>query len=135
MPSTPLTDSSIGVATGRAMKRGVAPGFCARTTTDGGTTSGYSEIGMARSASRPARKISVDKTPAKIGRSMKKREIFMAIPAAKMLDWKQERVIEPRLVARCLGVVLGQHRHELGFVWCSGALALLAVVFVLVVGV
>ena len=45
MPSTPLICSSIGVATVSAITFGLAPGYCARTTTDGGTTSGYSEIG------------------------------------------------------------------------------------------
>jgi hypothetical protein len=55
----------------------LAPGYCARTTTEGGTTSGYSEIGICRSANRPATKISTDSTPAKIGRSMKNLEIFM----------------------------------------------------------
>ncbi|MNU02473.1 hypothetical protein D3C72_2461900 [compost metagenome] len=56
---------------------GLAPGYWARTTTEGGATSGYSETGSARKAIRPARKISTDSTPAKIGRSMKKRERFI----------------------------------------------------------
>src|SRR5215467_5502142 len=56
MSSTPLIASSIGVATVSAITFGLAPGYCARTTTDGGTTSGYSEIGSTRSASRPAMK-------------------------------------------------------------------------------
>jgi hypothetical protein len=43
----------------------------------GGATSGYSEIGSVRMAIRPARKMSTDSTPAKIGRSMKNRERFM----------------------------------------------------------
>ena len=77
MPSTPLIASSIGVATVSAMTFGLAPGYCARTTTEGGTTSGYSEIGMTRSASRPASKMSTDSTPAKIGRSMKNLDKFM----------------------------------------------------------
>src|ERR1044071_1920702 len=80
MPSTPLMLSSIGVATVSAITFGLAPGYCARTTTDGGATSGYSEIGIARIASRPATKISTDITPAKIGRSMKNFEMFMAFP-------------------------------------------------------
>ena len=46
----------------------------ARTTTDGGTTSGYSLIGSANIAIRPAMKMTIDSTAAKIGRSMKKRE-------------------------------------------------------------
>src|ERR1044072_5399696 len=78
MPSTPLICSSIGVVTVSAITFGLAPGYCARTTTDGGTTSGYSEIGIARSASRPATKISTEMTPAKIGRSMKNLDRFMS---------------------------------------------------------
>src|SRR2546423_8946357 len=80
MPSTPLICSSIGVATVSAITFGLAPGYWARTTTDGGTTSGYSEIGRARSAISPATKISTESTPAKIGRSMKNRDKFMALP-------------------------------------------------------
>src|SRR5215471_12800846 len=83
MPSTPLTASSIGVATVSAMTFGLAPGNCARTTTDGGTTSGYSEIGIIGRASSPATKISVDSTPAKIGRSIKNLDTFMGSPSRK----------------------------------------------------
>src|SRR5581483_6773274 len=43
----------------------------------GGTTSGYSLIGNLSIASRPSRKISMERTPAKIGRLMKKCEKFM----------------------------------------------------------
>jgi len=39
--------------------------------TEGGTTSGYSEIGSWNIAINPARKINVEMTPAKMGRSMK----------------------------------------------------------------
>src|SRR5258708_11810326 len=78
MPSTPLICSSIGVATVSAMTFGLAPGYCARTRTVGGATSGYSEIGSAGTDSSPARKISMDRTPAKIGRSIKNLEKFMA---------------------------------------------------------
>src|SRR5215510_4528094 len=83
MPSTPLICSSIGVATVSAMTFGLAPGKFARTTTWGGTTSGYSEIGITRSARRPARKISTDSTPAKIGRSMKNLDRFMGRPCGQ----------------------------------------------------
>src|SRR3546814_20676952 len=68
----------MGVATVAAMTFGLAPGYWARTTTDGGTTSGYSEIGSARRASRPETQMSIDRTPAKIGRSMKNLERFMS---------------------------------------------------------
>src|SRR3954447_7421333 len=80
MPSTPLICSSIAAATVSAITFGLAPGYCARTTTDGGTTSGYSEIGICRNAKRPETKMSTDSTPAKIGRSMKNLEIFMSRP-------------------------------------------------------
>src|SRR3978361_205694 len=77
MFSTPLIDSSSGEATVWAMIFGLAPGYCARTTTDGGTTSGYSEIGSLKIDSRPATKMMIDRTAAKIGLSMKKREKFI----------------------------------------------------------
>src|SRR5882757_6042472 len=91
MPSTPLICSSIGVATVSAMTFGLAPGYCARTTTVGGATSGYSEIGSAGIDSNPPRKISIDKTPAKIGRSIKNFEKLMGrsrlwLRAAEELD-------------------------------------------------
>src|SRR5688500_6656168 len=79
MFSTPLICSSIGVATDSAITFGLAPGYCARTATIGGVTSGYSEIGSAGSDNRPATKISAERTPAKIGRSMKNFEKFMAV--------------------------------------------------------
>src|SRR3982751_2538526 len=78
MPSTPLIDSSSGVATVSAITFGFAPGYWARTTTEGGATSGYSEIGSPRSAIRPAISISSESTPAKIGRSMKNLDRFIA---------------------------------------------------------
>src|SRR6185503_4584001 len=79
MPSTPLIASSIGVATVSAITLGLAPGYFARTTIEGGATSGYSEIGRPRRATSPAMTISTDSTPAKIGRSMKNLERFMAV--------------------------------------------------------
>ena len=69
--------SSSGVATVSAITLGLAPGYWARTTTEGGATSGYSEIGSPRSAISPAISISTDNTPAKIGRSIKNLERFM----------------------------------------------------------
>src|ERR1700682_1293239 len=83
MPSTPLIASSSGVATVSAMTFGLAPGYWARTTIEGGTTSGYSEMGRILSAIKPARKMRSDSTPAKIGRSMKNLERFISIPG----DW------------------------------------------------
>src|SRR6266571_3395942 len=77
MPSTPLICSSMGAATVSAIVSGLAPGNCALTTTDGGTTSGYSEMGRLCMAIKPPKKMSVDKTPANTGRSMKNFEIFI----------------------------------------------------------
>src|SRR6516165_4944262 len=74
MFSTPLICSSSGVATVSATVTGFAPGNWAVTCTDGGTTSGYSEIGSRGIAIRPARKITDEMTPAKIGRSIKNRD-------------------------------------------------------------
>src|SRR6478672_995217 len=74
MPSTPLIASSSGVATVSAITFGLAPGYTVRTTTEGGTTSGYSPIGNSGIAIRPAAKITIESTAAKIGRSMKNLE-------------------------------------------------------------
>src|SRR5262245_54160034 len=71
MSSTPLIASSSGVATVSAITFGFAPGYTVRTTTDGGTTSGYSPIGSSGIAISPAAKITIESTAAKIGRSMK----------------------------------------------------------------
>src|SRR4051794_38957050 len=90
MRSTPLICSSIGIATVSAITFGLAPGNCALTITDGGTTSGYSEIGITGSASNPATKMRMERTPAKIGRSMKNLERFMAVPACKLRDRSQQ---------------------------------------------
>src|SRR3954464_8708061 len=78
MPSTPLICCSSGAATVSAITFGLAPGYAARTTTVGGTTAGYSLTGNRNSARPPAATISNEMTMAKIGRSMKKRENFMA---------------------------------------------------------
>src|SRR5262245_12697085 len=74
----PLMACSSGEATVSAMVFGFAPGYTARTTTVGGTTSGYSLMGNRHSESAPTMKIISDSTPAKIGRLMKKWENFMA---------------------------------------------------------
>src|SRR6266550_376735 len=105
MPSTPLICSSIGAATVSAITLGLAPGYCARTTTDGGTTSGYSEIGIWRSAKSPATKISTDSTPAKIGRSMKNLEIFISRP--------RRRCRVPRFALSACGDVARRRRLRL----------------------
>src|SRR5690606_20229704 len=83
MSSTPLIASSSGVATVSAITFGLAPGYTVRTTTDGGTTSGYSPIGSSGIEIRPAAKITIDSTAAKIGRSMKNLEKSMVCSFAR----------------------------------------------------
>src|SRR5579859_4349185 len=80
MFSVPLICSSSGVATVSAMVWGLAPGNCAVTTTEGGTTSGYSEIGSWVIAIRPAKKMMTEITPAKMGRSIKNFDKFTLEP-------------------------------------------------------
>src|SRR6059058_5317018 len=74
---------------------------------EGGTTSGYSEIGSPRSAIRPAISIRSESTPAKIGRSMKNLERFMVIPPS----WPGSgfRVRDALCLRAYFG--LGVHRH------------------------
>gem|GEM_PF-2367464 len=77
MFSTPVIACSSGAATVSPMTLGLAPGKLARTTTVGGTTSGYSLIGNWNSEIAPAIRISSDSTAAKIGREMKNLEKFI----------------------------------------------------------
>src|SRR5713226_4335365 len=79
MPSTPLICCSSGEATVSAMTVGFAPGYEVLTTTVGGTTFGYSLKGSRKYAIAPITKMMMEMTPAKIGRLMKKLEIFMRI--------------------------------------------------------
>jgi hypothetical protein len=96
MPSTPLIASSSGVATVSAMTLGLAPGYTVRTTTDGGTTSGYSLIGRIGIVIRPAAKITIDSTAAKIGLSMKKREKSMEEFLGKAFGGQQPPCPSPK---------------------------------------
>src|SRR5258706_15953956 len=79
--STPLICCSNGVITDSAIVLGEAPGYWPLTTTVGGTISGYSLIGSAGIASRPATVKRMAITVAKIGRSIKKDEMFI-VPAS-----------------------------------------------------
>src|SRR5207249_5730512 len=74
IPSTPLTCCSIGAATVSATTLALAPGYDAETSTVGGVMSGYWATGSVTSATLPAKTITMDRTEAKIGRLMKKRE-------------------------------------------------------------
>ncbi len=77
MFSTPVMACSSGAATVSPMTLGLAPGKLARTTTVGGTTSGYSLIGSWNSEIEPAISSTSDSTAAKIGRVMKNFEKFI----------------------------------------------------------
>src|SRR5690348_11266210 len=80
MFSTPLISCSSGAATVSAITFGFAPGYCARTMTEGGTTSGYWLIGNFHMAIAPMRKTMIESTAAKVGRSTKKRANFIRDP-------------------------------------------------------
>src|SRR4029077_10293856 len=105
MFSTPLICSSSGVATVSATVTGLAPGNWAVTCTDGGTTSGYSEMGSSGIAISPARKITAEITPAKIGRSMKNRDrdILSLLALPDLLDYPQADLIARGAAALPLG--------------------------------
>src|SRR3989338_1588117 len=77
MPSTPVIACSSGEATVSPITSGLAPGKVARTTTVGGTTSGYSLIGNWNSDMAPLIRINSDSTAAKIGRWIKNCEKFI----------------------------------------------------------
>src|SRR6516164_1955937 len=72
MFSTPLTCCSMGAATVSATTWALAPGYWQVTDTAGGAIWGNMAIGSAKSASPPASVITMDRTEAKIGRSIKK---------------------------------------------------------------
>src|SRR5437868_13709255 len=74
MFSTPLTCCSMGAATVSETTWALAPGYWQVTITVGGAIGGYIAMGSAHSAIAPASVITIDRTVAKIGRSMKKRE-------------------------------------------------------------
>src|SRR5882762_6155414 len=81
--STPLICCSSGVMTVSAMVFGDAPGYWPLTTTVGGTISGYSLIGSTGIANIPAAVMRIASTVAKIGRSMKNEEMFIARPTLR----------------------------------------------------
>src|SRR5262245_33737289 len=78
MFSTPLIWFSRGAATVCSSTWAEAPGYTARTVTTGGAISGYCAIGSTRMPASPAITMKIESTAAKIGRSMKKRDIMAA---------------------------------------------------------
>src|SRR6201993_2744618 len=115
MFSVPLICPSSGVATVSAMTLGLAPGNCAFTTTVGGTTSGYSEIGSWKTETAPARKMTTEMTPAKIGRSMKNRERFMAAPYGVL----STEIPSPPFRGEREGPIAAQWEGEVGLAACT----------------
>src|SRR5689334_4262576 len=80
MFSTPLICSSMGATTVVATTSALAPGYWPVTLMMGGAISGYCATGSRQNDTAPRMMKTIETTDAKIGRSMKKCEIF--IPAA-----------------------------------------------------
>src|SRR5262245_53970568 len=108
MFSTPLTCCSMGAATVSATTWALAPGYVHITCTVGGVIGGYCATGSVSRASPPPRVMTMDRTAAKIGRSMKKREIMGSLlPDRGHLD-----PLGPHLAAR-LGLLQPADHHPL----------------------
>src|SRR5437763_2240255 len=75
MFSTPLICSSRGATTVEATTSALAPGYCPVTLMIGGAISGYCAIGSRANATAPRITKTIERTEAKMGRSMKKGEI------------------------------------------------------------
>src|SRR5437763_16452390 len=82
MFSTPLICSSIGVTTVWDTTSELAPGYWPVTLTVGGAMSGYCATGRRQNATPPTITNTMETTAAKIGRSMKKREMRMFLREA-----------------------------------------------------
>src|SRR5215472_505663 len=80
MFSTPLICCSSGVTTVAATTSALAPGYWPVTLTTGGAMSGYCATGRRLKETTPRITKTSDTTEAKIGRSMKNREIGIATP-------------------------------------------------------
>src|SRR3954452_221688 len=84
MFSTPLICCSSGVTTVVATTSALAPGYWPVMLTTGGAISGYWAIGRRPKETTPRITNTSDTTPAKIGRSMKKREMRISRSAASV---------------------------------------------------
>src|SRR5215211_1403899 len=89
MFSTPLICSSIGATTVEATTSALAPGYWPVTLMIGGAISGYCAIGSRAKATRPRITNTIERTEAKMGLSMKKREMVMGLIWG--LIWLQAR--------------------------------------------
>src|SRR5579862_8090033 len=114
MPGMPVTCCSMGAATVSATTWALAPGYWIDTCTPGGVIRGYCASGKVKRAMPPISVITTDRTVAKIGRSMKNREIMNA-----------PRKLLGRLFGRLrgwsgAGVGRPQCRHEDFILACDG---------------
>src|SRR5262249_19343123 len=89
MFSTPLICSSMGATTVEATISALAPGYWPATLMIGGAISGYCATGRRVNETTPRMTNTIETTEAKIGRSMKKCEIFM--PASVGLRLRRGR--------------------------------------------
>src|SRR5258708_12872253 len=87
MFSTPLIWSSIGDTAVGGTTSALAPGYCPVTLMIGGAISGYWAIGRRKNDTAPTITNTTDITAAKIGRSMKKCEMRIALPQS-VLGWE-----------------------------------------------
>src|SRR3984893_1153321 len=79
MFSTPLICSSMGAITVVATTSALAPGYWPETLMMGGAISGYCAIGRRLKVTPPRIRMTIATTAAKIGRSMKKCEMRIAL--------------------------------------------------------
>src|SRR5215467_8908871 len=87
MFSTPLIWSSMGDTTVEATTSALAPGYCPVTLIIGGAISGYWATGRRENDTVPTITNTMEITAAKIGRSMKKCEMRIALPQSA-LSWE-----------------------------------------------
>src|SRR5205823_5488137 len=109
MFSTPLICSSMGATTVEATTSALAPGYWPVTLMIGGAISGYWAIGRRTNATAPRIKNTIERTDAKIGRSMKKCEIrieWFSIDLGRRRARLRRRAL---LLRRHLGAGTRQH--------------------------
>src|SRR6266705_3427212 len=109
MFSTPLICSSIGATTVEATTSALAPEYWPETLMIGGAISGYCATGSRTNDTAPRITKMIESTEAKIGRSMKKCEIFMtALVGLRLRPGSRRR--DAALLRRDLGA--GPRPHQ-----------------------
>src|SRR5258705_1512977 len=108
MFSTPLICSSMGATTVEATTSALAPGYWPVTLMIGGAISGYWATGRRTNATTPRITNTIERTAAKIGRSMKKCEMRIL---SVHLGRRRARLWRcPLLLRRDLGVRARLHQ-------------------------